>query len=229
MTNKNVILISGGSEGLGYAIAEKFSKIHTVIILARNAQKTKKAAKELGCDFVIADVSDTGQVARAVSAVIKKHKKIDYLVNNAGLWIEGPLEKNNPKRIKEVIDVNTTGTILLTRSVLPYMRARKRGRIIMVNSQSGFYGKGERSVYNASKWAITGFTKSLQMELAGSAITVTGFYPGSMKTKLFEKAGIKKDTSKAMTVADAVRAVQFILETPDDLAIPEISIKPTYY
>lgn len=229
MTKKKVILISGGSEGLGYAIAERFSKTHTVVILARNVQKTKKAAKELGCDFVIADVSDIGQVARAVSAVIKKHKKIDYLINNAGLWIEGPLEKNDPKRIKEVIDVNTTGTILLTRAVLSYMKAMRRGRIINVISQSGFYGKAERSVYNASKWAVTGFTKSLQMELAGSAITVTGFYPGSVKTKLFSNAGVKKESSKFMESEAAVRAVEFIIETPDELTIPELGIKPTFY
>lgn len=223
------ILISGGSEGFGKALAEKFSKKYTVIILARNSKKTEQVARKLGCDFEIADVTNYQEIETAMKSIIKKFKTIDCLINNAGLWIEGSLEENDPDRIKEVIDVNTAGTILLTRAVLPYMKEAKRGKIINIISQSGLYGQKERSVYNASKWAITGFTKSLQMELTGSDITVSGFYPGLMRTKLFTNAGVEKDLSKAMKLPDVVRAVEFILETPDALSIPELGIRPTYY
>ena len=81
------ILISGGSDGLGRACAEKFSKKYKVIILSRDEKKTARAAKEIGCDYVVADVSDYSAVERAVAEVIKKHKKIDYLINNAGFFV----------------------------------------------------------------------------------------------------------------------------------------------
>lgn len=226
---KRIILISGGSDGLGKVAAEKLSKKYKVVILARDIQKAIRAAKQIGCDFVIADVTDYGQLNAAVSSVIKKYGRIDYLINNAGVWIEGPLETNDPEQIKRVFDVNTTGTVFLTRAVLPYMKKAKRGRIINVISQAGLAAKSDRSVYNASKWAITGFTKSLAAELIGSNITVAGFYPGSMKTNLFSKAGVKKDLSKSMKLSDVVKAIEFIVETPEDLTVPELGIKPAWY
>src|SRR4051812_44921183 len=110
------ILISGGSDGLGKALATQFSKKYEVIILSHNKEKTSKAAKEIGCDFVVADVSDYKSVEKAVATVLKKYKTIDCLINNAGVWIEGPLEKNDPKEIARVINVNTTGTIFLAKA-----------------------------------------------------------------------------------------------------------------
>ena len=223
------ILISGGNQGLGKALAEKFASSHNVVILARGPEKAKKAAEEIGCDFVVADVSDYSAIQAAVDSVVTKHGAIDCLINNAGLWIQGALDENDPEQISSAMNVNATATILLTRACLPHMKNTGKGRIINVISQSGFYGKGERSVYTASKWAITGFTKSLQMELTGTAITVCGFYPGSMKTEFFANAGIEKDSSKFMELSEAVRAVEFILDTPEHLSIPELGIKPAYY
>ena len=224
-----IVLISGGSDGLGRAIAEKLSKDYGVVILAPDNEKTAQVAKEIGCDFIIADVSNYGQLEKAVSSIIEKHGVIDCLINSAGLWIQGPLETNDPEQIKRVIDVNSAGTIFLTRAVLPYMKLAKRGMIINVISQAGLNAKAERTVYNASKWAITGFTKSLAEELTGTGVTVTGFYPGSMKTDLFVKAGIEKDVSKFMELSDVVRAIEFIIETPEELVVSELGIKPTWY
>lgn len=226
---KKLILISGGSDGLGRAMAAKLSKRYRVVILSSDEEKTIRTAKEIGCDFCVVDVADYEQLRQAVVSIIKKYKKIDCLINNAGLWIEGSLETNDPERIKRVMDVNATGTIFLTRAVLPHMKKAKKGKIINVISQAGLYAKAERSVYNASKWAITGFTKSLAADLTGSGVTVSGFYPGAMKTKLFIKAGSKRDVSDAMKLPDVVRAIEFIMETPEALTIPELGIKPAWY
>ena len=223
------ILISGGSDGLGKALAQKLSPKYTVIILANDAEKTQQTAKEIGCDFAIADVSDYKQVEKAVSEIIKKHKNIDYLVNNSGLWIEGMLEKNDSEQIKRVMDVNTTGTIFLTHAVLPHMKQKKKGRIINVISQAGLTAKAEKAVYYASKWALTGFTKSLDLELLPYNVSVVGFYPGPMKTSFFEKAGIKKDQSEYLELDDVTRALEFIIETKDDVNIPELGVKPAWY
>jgi hypothetical protein len=106
------------------------------------------------------------------------------------------------------------------------MKKEKGCRIINVISQAGLSFKKERSIYYASKWAITGFTKAMAEELAGSGVAITGFYPGPMKTGLFAKAGIGKDTSSYMELPSVVRAIEFIVETPNELTIPELGIKP---
>ena len=164
------ILITGGSEGLGREIARRLAQSNKVVILAPSQEKTQEAAQEIGCDYVVADVSDYGQVEAAVSSVIEKFGSVDVLINNAGLWIEGPLEENDPKRIADVVHVNTVGPMFLTRALLPHFKHNGKGVIINVISQAGLYGKALRSVYHASKWAVTGFTKSLQEELKGTGI-----------------------------------------------------------
>ena len=225
ITMKKVILISGGSDGLGKAIAKKLVATHAVIILASNKEKTASAAEAVGCDFAVADVSSYEQVENVVSEIVTKYGQIDCLVNNAGVWIEGPLEDNSPEDITKVLDVNTKGTIFLTKAVLPYMKKQNSGRIVNVISQSGLHSKAERTVYHASKWAITGFTDSLRIELATNNISVCGFYPGGMKTDFFAKAGSTKDVSKYIELDDAVSALEFIVNAPESVCIPEFGIK----
>jgi len=222
---KPVVVISGGSEGLGYEIAKALTPSHAVVILAPNETKLAKVAEELGCAFEVCDVSDAAAVEGAVARVVEKFTRVDALVNNAGLWIEGKIEENDPAVIKRVLEVNTLGAILLARAVVPVMKKQKQGTILNVISQSGLYGKEERSVYHASKFAITGFTKSLEMELKNDGIRVVGLYPGFMNTKLFEKAGVVKNMAKALDPAETARAVKFILESSPTTTFPEVGVK----
>ncbi|MDP3974805.1 MAG: SDR family oxidoreductase [Candidatus Jorgensenbacteria bacterium] len=222
---KNVVVISGGSEGLGYAIAKILVPTHEVVILATNPEKLAKAAEEVGCHFEVCDVSDAGAVEGVVARVIEKFKRIDVLVNNAGIWIEGKIEENEPAAIRRVLEVNTLGTVFLTRAVVPRMKRQKQGTIINVISQAGLYGKEERSVYNASKFAITGFTKSLEPELKNFGIRVIGLYPGFMRTKMFEKIGITKDMAKAIDPAEVAEMVKFIVESDPTTTFPEVGVK----
>jgi short-subunit dehydrogenase len=224
-----IILISGGSDGLGRALAEELARVHRVIILGRNAEKTKKVALEIGCGFVVADVRNYQSLEDAVSVVIKKYGSIEVLVNNAGIYLEGPLDSNSPDRIKEVFETNTIGTILLTKIALPHMKSKGGGRIVNVISQAGLLSKAERSIYFSSKWAITGFTKSLALELIPYKISVSGFYPGSMKNSFFDKAGSSKDTADYMELVDVVKALKFIVEVPGELNVTELGIKPAWY
>ncbi len=222
---KKVILISGGTDGLGKALAQQFAKKHQVIILGPSATQTPRVAKTIGCDYIVVDVRDAQSLTAGVRNMIKKYKRIDCLINNAGIWIEGPFAENDPEKIKEVIEVNTLGTILLSHLVVPQMKRQKVGRIINVVSQAGLHIKPQRAVYQASKWAITGFTKSLALELGSFGISVCGFYPGAMKTNFFKKFGIEKDMSKHMKLSEAVRCVEFMVETADDILIPELGVR----
>ncbi len=157
--------------------------------------------------------------------MVEEYGKIDCLINDAGLWIQGEISDNDQSRIQQVVDVNLTGLIFATKAVAPSMKENKKGLIININSQAGFYAKTERSVYTATKWGVTGFTKSIQPELAKYNIRVTDVHPGKMKTSLFEKVGIKKDFKNALNPPKVARVIRFILETDEDVVFPEIGIK----
>ena len=217
---KKVIVITGGNSGLGKATAKILAKKHKVVILGKNIKEVEKTAKELKCDGIICDVTNIEQVQNAFEQIIKKHKKVDCLINCAGVWIKGPIEENSPEEIKNVILVNTFGTILTTNILVPQLKKQKHGRIINVSSQAGLTAKSERSVYNASKWAVTGFTKCMQLELAPHNISVVGFYPGFIHTNIFGKAENKRtDFSTAMKVEQPAEALAYLVNIDDDLVI----------
>lgn len=220
-----VIVISGGSDGLGKSIAEQLSKKYKVVIISPTKDKLEKVSQEIGCDFKVCDVSNYNSVQDTVESILKKHGRIDCLINSAGVWIEGSLETNDSEKIKKAIDVNTIGTIFLTKAVIPQMKKQSSGRIINIISQAGLYAKAERSVYNASKWAITSFTKSMEAELKNYGIGVIGIYPGKMKTEMFSKMGIKKDMSDGLDTEDVAKTIEFILSFGDEITFPEIGIK----
>lgn len=222
---KKIILITGGADGVGKALAENLLDSYQVVILNRDKEKTENAAKEIGVDFVVADVTKPEEVKEAVKKVIEKYQKIDVLVNNAGIWTQGLVEDNEDSVIKDVLDVNAYGTILMTKYVVPHMKKEKAGKIINVISQAGLYGKAERSIYNTSKWAITGFTKSIELELSKFGISVNGFYPGAIKTNIFKKTGNDRNMDNYMEKEDVVRVLRFIIETKSNLNFPEIGVK----
>jgi len=113
----------------------------------------------------------------------------------------------------------------MTKAVVPAMKQQKSGLIININSQGGLYAKAERSVYTASKWAVTGFTKAMQPELAPFGIAVTGIYPGMLKTDMFNKMGIDKDMSKGLDTKEVAKTVEFLLSFDTPTTFPEIGIK----
>lgn len=221
---EKVILITGGSDGLGKAIAECLATKYRVVILARDKKKLEEVAKKLNCRFLVCDITDQKQVEKAINGIIKEFGQIDCLINNAGVFIEGHLEDNQPDKIREVIDINVVGTILVTRAVLLHMKRNGSGLIININSRAGLLAKPERSIYNTSKWAITGFTKCMQLELGATGIKIVGIYPGKMNTKIFKKAGIAKNMKNAVDPREVAKVVEFILERDEKVLVSDVSI-----
>jgi short-subunit dehydrogenase len=215
------VVITGGSEGLGKAIAKRLSPNFHVVILARNEANLKAAAQEIGCDYKVCDVRSYANV----EATMQQIGSIDCLINNAGIWLQGDLDQTDPERIHEVLEVNTLGTINCTKAVMPNMKANKSGRIINVISQAGLNARAGWPVYIASKWAITGFTKSMQQELEPFGIGVTGFYPATINTELFAKSGAPKDVSKDLDTDEVARAIEYIVSCDNAVLIPEMGIK----
>lgn len=221
---KKVIVITGGSSGFGKQIAKRLSEKNKVIILSRTRKDLEKASRQIGCDFQVCDVTDYSQIETAIRNIVKKYKRIDCLVNDAGLYTKGLIEEDPLGEIKDNIALNTSGVIYMTRAVVPQMKKQKAGLIIMINSGAGLHYKAERSVYTATKWAITGFTKSLQAELHKYGIGVTGFYPGKM-TPSMRVNGKKKATRPALKVGKVARIIEYILSFNDGTVFTEIELK----
>ncbi len=221
------VLITGGSDGLGKVAAQKLLAAgHDVTILGKNALKTAETAKSVGCNYVIADVTDSD----ALRSALAEAGQIDMLINNAGVWLQGPIDENDSSDVRKVMEVNAVGTMLAAQAVVPAMKQQKRGRIINVISQAGLGSKAERVPYNASKWAVTGFTKSLQQELRPFGISVTGFYPGALNNSaLFEKAGNARDMSKALDLDITADVLVYICGLPDNVNVPELGIESLDY
>ena len=219
-----VIVITGGSDGLGKATAEILND-NKVIIVSHNEEKLKNASKELNCDYMLCDVTDYNQVEKTIDEIVKKYGKIDVLINNAGVWLAGDLVDNEYEKISRCIDVNTKGTIYMTKAALKDMYQRKEGLIINVCSQSSFDNEDFSVVYNASKWALRGFNRSIQIGASKKGVKVTGFYPGFMQTDLFKKAGNDYDTSSGLEVFKVAKAIKFIVDADEDVIIPEMGIK----
>ena len=222
---KKTIVITGGSDGLGKTLTETFSKENNVIIIATNEEKMNLVAKENNCSYKVCDVSNYEIVEKTINEIVKECNKIDVLINNAGLWIQEELDTNDSDRIKSVIEVNLLGTINVSKAVIPSMKENRDGLIININSQAGINHKAERVVYNASKWGVTGFSKSLQDEVAKYGIRVTDVMPGMMKTEMFSKMNIEKNMANGLDTKEVARLIQFIIDTPSDVMIPEVGIK----
>jgi len=103
---KKVILITGGSDGLGKAIAEKLATEYRVVILSPSENKVKSVADKFKCDYVVADVTDYESLRQAVKKIVDKYGQINCLVNSAGLWIQDEVDNNDPQLIEKVIKVN---------------------------------------------------------------------------------------------------------------------------
>ena len=220
-----VIVITGGSDGLGRTLTESLSQENDVIILATNEQKLIEVANSNNCNYEVCDVSNYKLVEKSIKKIIDNFGRIDVLINNAGLWIQEELELNDSDRINSVVDVNLLGVINCSKAVIPIMKNNKDGLIININSQAGINHKAERVVYNATKWGVTGFSKSLQDEVAKYGIRVTNVMPGMMKTNMFKKMNIQKNMDNGLDTKEVARLIKFIIDTPSDVMVPEVGIK----
>lgn len=182
-----IVVITGGSKGLGRALAETFKHEHaTVIICSRSAHNVAITSKETGTIPFVADVKSEKQLGRLAKFVIKKFGRIDFWVNNAGITQpHAPITKINLNKGKKIFEINVFGTINGSRAALNWMK--KNSCIINIISSNSFRGRILSSIYTASKWAVRGFTECLKLAAKQKNITVIGVHPGGMKTELFGK------------------------------------------
>jgi len=182
-------LVTGGATGIGAAIAKRFNKENTQIAICDiDVEKGKALAAEVGegAHFYKLDVADESEVIEVVDKIFEDFGRIDVLVNNAGITIDKLLIRMNKKDWDRVLEVNLTGTFLMTRAVAKHMIKQRSGRIINMASIIGLIGNFGQANYAASKAGIIAFTKSCAKELARRNIMVNAIAPGFIKTRMTE-------------------------------------------
>ncbi len=176
-----VVLITGGSSGIGKSIGEFLhNKGFIVYGTSRNPENIINSVFPL----LALDVRNTASIKNAIQTIIHKTGRLDVVVNNAGVGITGPLEEIPIGEMKNNFDTNFFGPIEVIKAVLPQMRVQKSGLIINVTSIAGYIGLPYRSIYSASKGALELITESLRMEVAPFGIQITNVAPGEFATDI---------------------------------------------
>ena len=191
MEDRKVVLITGGTRGIGKSVAERFAKEGYNLVLNYVSENTdiesiKDNFKEYEIDVILvkADVSKFDECENLVKEAISKFGKIDVLVNNAGITKDGLIAMMKEEAFDRVIDINLKGTFNVTRNVVPYMMKKRCGNIVNISSVVGVAGNAGQSNYAASKAGIIGFTKSLAKELSARNIRVNAVAPGFIDTDM---------------------------------------------
>ncbi len=178
--------ITGISSGLGKALAESVIENGDFVIgtYRNQAQVDEFNTKYVGkAHAILLDIINEQRIEKSVSKIISDFGKIDVLVNNVGIGFVGAVEETSMKEVKDVFDANFFGTLKLTQAVLPFMRKAKSGNIVQISSHGGIKAFAGFGIYNASKFAVEGFSEALAQEVAPLGIKVSIVEPGPFRTK----------------------------------------------
>ncbi|MBJ7304925.1 MAG: glucose 1-dehydrogenase [Gemmataceae bacterium] len=208
LTNKTAI-VTGGSKGLGLAMAEGLASAGAnLVIISRNQKEAQAAAEKIIAEYktkaiaISATVTSEEEIQKAVATTIKEFGSIDILINNAGINIRGPIDELSYEDFKKVQQTNVDGTWLPSKAVVPQMKKQKSGRIINLASTLGVVGLANRTPYATSKGAVVLMTRALALELAPFNITVNAICPGPFLTDM--NIPIKDDENTKKFIIGAV-------------------------
>jgi 3-oxoacyl-[acyl-carrier protein] reductase len=188
MTSPRVILISGGSRGLGMSLAEHFLRSGDIIATFSRSRtsfidKTEESFKE-HFHFRPIDATDNENLRKYVHDLHDQYQRIDVLINNAAVAYDGPIATFPDERFQKLIDINLTSVLLLTKLCVRFMLLRSRGNIINISSIIGLRGYAGLAAYSASKAGLIGITRSLARELGPKNINVNAITPGYLDTEM---------------------------------------------
>jgi (2S)-[(R)-hydroxy(phenyl)methyl]-succinyl-CoA dehydrogenase BbsD subunit len=187
MDNKKIAIVTGAAKGIGKAIAERLSHDGFFILIADvDVENGSKLAGSMGNDkatFYNCNIQSENEVAGLFENILKEYKKLDVLVNNAGIIIDNLIHKMPLDDFESVIGINLKGTWLMCREAAKIMREQKSGRIINISSRA-WLGNAGQSNYSASKAGIIGLTRVLALELGKYNVLVNAIAPGLIDTPL---------------------------------------------
>ncbi|EWG13232.1 SDR family NAD(P)-dependent oxidoreductase [Cytobacillus firmus] len=194
------VIITGAGSGLGKELALLFANqgFHT-ILTGRTMDKLQSVEQEIheaggSAQSYTVDITQTKEISKLMTQI--QNHELYGLINNAGVGHFGPFNSLSEQNIQEMFDTNTLGTIYMTQAVLPFLKEKNEGLLMNIISTAGLKGKVNESVYVASKFAVRGFTESLQKELENTTIKVKAVYMGGMDTPFWDESDHIKDKSR---------------------------------
>ena len=212
-----VVLITGASSGFGEAAARLFAKEGCKVVLAaRRLERLQTLAQEIQNEggeaiAIPVDINDGAEIKVMVQSVLDLYRKIDILFNNAGFGAMDWFENLQPQRhIETLVGVNLTGTMLVTRAVLPSMLERRSGHIINMASIAGLIASPLITTYSASKYGVRAFTDSLRREVVPFGIQVSGIFPGPAETEFGSHLDKHQTREKIHSIIDLRMTSEYV-------------------
>ncbi len=199
-----VVLITGGSSGIGKALVSELRSRGCKVASAARSHKDKVEESLL---TIKADITRAEGIEKLVDKTLDAFGRIDVLINNSGIILEGPFEKHTDEEIEEIFNINVLAHLKLTSRVYPLMLKQKGGHIINIVSTNALMGRKNFTLYGASKFAMRGFSEALNAEARGKGIKVTAVYPGGVQTGLFDKMGKPDEYSVFLRPEDIAKPV----------------------
>jgi 3-oxoacyl-[acyl-carrier protein] reductase len=181
-----VAIITGAAKGIGFTTAQRFAQEGAKVMIAdMSPEAVKLAAEQIpGAQAYTMNVTDRGSIQAVIDQIIERHKRIDILINNAGITEDARLIKMTEAQFDAVINVNLKGVFNCTQLVVPHMLEAGSGAIVNASSVVGIYGNFGQSNYSASKFGVIGFTKTWARELGPKGIRVNAVCPGFIATEM---------------------------------------------
>jgi 3-oxoacyl-[acyl-carrier protein] reductase len=230
MNLKNAVaLITGGSSGIGRAIAQTLvANGARVAITGRDQVRLAETARELGVHPVHADVAVEADVERTYREVLQQFGDLDILVNNAGTGVFKNLVDFERKEFEAVFATNVTGAMLMAREAAKQFVKRQRGNIVNIASTAALRGAPKGTAYYASKFALRGMTECWRGELRQHNVRVFLVEPSEVLTNFYQTAGLpQKENATKLRAEEIAHVVKAILEMDDRGFVPEVSIFAT--
>lgn len=228
---KNIV-ITGGSKGMGKAIAEKFAaQGYRIFLVARDPVGLEQAALQIGeahhdavISWLAADLSLKGSAENVSQWLKSAHQVPDILVNNAGLFMPGSIYNESEGTLEKMITTNLYSAYYLTRALLPQMMHRKSGHIFNMCSIASLHAYPNGGSYSISKYALAGFNQNLREELKPYGIKVTGVYPGAVHTASWEGSGVP--ASRIMETGDIAQMIFAAANLSPQACVEDIILRP---
>ncbi len=233
---RKTAVVTGGSRGMGKAIAEELAGMgYDLILVAKDADRLKKTSAEIAKKWKVkvepfkCDLADAKEIDRFCQGLVSKNRNLDVLINNAGIYVPGSTENASLEKYDEIMSVNTRGMFYMTHKLLPLLKKGQTKRIVIISSVWALdtypvAGYENGTIYSISKWALRGWVRSLREEVRRYNIGVTILYPGAVWTDEWE--GAKTPKKSFIDPAEVGKIVGTVLSTRPETVIEEIKMVP---
>jgi short-subunit dehydrogenase len=229
---KKISVISGGTSGLGFEIANLLIKSgRNVLILGRNSEKLADASSKLRnasenskTESLICNIGKEEDVRKVGEFLTSKSLRVEYLFNNAGMGLFTKAQNSTSALIDTLFEANLKGMILLTSEILRFTPEDEELTIVNIMSTSALLGRAEETIYCAAKWGARGYTEALRTELKGLKRNIIAVYPGGMRTNFWDIPGQNRDISSFMDPAEVAEKIMNAVIVTDKMFVTDITI-----